>query len=74
MRPPEGSQEGTRLLRRAVTPGVRLIDTAEFCGPGVSERLIAEALHPYPDGLVIANLAASALGLADDEFQRLGSM
>jgi aryl-alcohol dehydrogenase-like predicted oxidoreductase len=53
---------------------VRLIDTAEFYGPGVSERLIAEALHPYPDGLVIANLAASALGLADDEFQRLGSM
>jgi aryl-alcohol dehydrogenase-like predicted oxidoreductase len=33
---------------------VRLVDTAEFYGPGTSERLIAEALHPYPDGLVIA--------------------
>jgi aryl-alcohol dehydrogenase-like predicted oxidoreductase len=33
---------------------VRLIDTAEFYGPGTSERLIAEALHPYPEGLVIA--------------------
>jgi pyridoxine 4-dehydrogenase len=33
---------------------VRLIDTAEFYGPGISEQLIAEALHPYPEGLVIA--------------------
>jgi pyridoxine 4-dehydrogenase len=40
--------------RRAVELGVRLIDTAEFYGPGTSERLIAEALWPYPDGLVIA--------------------
>jgi pyridoxine 4-dehydrogenase len=42
------------LLRRAVQLGVGLIDTAEFYGPGTSERLIAEALWPYPDGLVIA--------------------
>jgi pyridoxine 4-dehydrogenase len=54
MRITEDLEEGRRLLRRAVELGVNLIDTAEFYGPGVSERLIAEALHPYPDGLVIA--------------------
>ncbi len=43
-----------RVLRRAVELGVNLIDTADSYGPEVSERLIAEALHPYPDGLVIA--------------------
>jgi len=41
-------------LRRAVELGVNLIDTADSYGPGTSEELIAEALHPYPDGLVIA--------------------
>jgi pyridoxine 4-dehydrogenase len=43
-----------RLLRRVVELGVNLIDTADSYGPGVSESLIAEALHPYPEGLVIA--------------------
>jgi aryl-alcohol dehydrogenase-like predicted oxidoreductase len=43
-----------RLLRKAVDLGVNLIDTADSYGPEVSERLIAEALHPYPKGLVIA--------------------
>src|SRR5688500_11461332 len=42
------------LLRRVVERGVNLIDTADSYGPEVSENLIAEALHPYPDGLVIA--------------------
>src|SRR4029077_6586144 len=41
-------------LRRTVEPGVNLIDTADPYGPEVSELLIAEALHPYPPGLVIA--------------------
>ena len=41
-------------LRRAVELGVNLIDTADSYGPGTSEELIAEALHPYPAGLVIA--------------------
>ena len=48
---PEGAR---RVLRRAVELGVNLIDTADSYGPEVSERLIAEALHPYPDDLVIA--------------------
>jgi aryl-alcohol dehydrogenase-like predicted oxidoreductase len=46
-----------RVLRRAVELGVTLIDTADSYGPEVSERLIREALHPYPDDLVIATKA-----------------
>jgi pyridoxine 4-dehydrogenase len=42
------------MLRRAVELGVNFIDTADAYGPDVSETLIAEALHPYPDDLVIA--------------------
>ena len=42
------------LLRRAIDLGVDFIDTADSYGPGTSERLIAEALHPYPPGLLIA--------------------
>ncbi len=42
------------LLRRVVESGVNLIDTADSYGPEVSEHLIAETLHPYPDDLVIA--------------------
>jgi len=54
---PEDSGECRRVLRRAVELGVNLIDTADSYGPKVSERLIAEALHPYPDDLVIATKA-----------------
>ncbi len=46
-----------RLLRRAVELGVNFVDTADSYGPGTSERLIAEALHPYPAGVVIATKA-----------------
>jgi pyridoxine 4-dehydrogenase len=52
--PPEDKQEALAVLRRAVELGVNLIDTAESYGPYVSEELIAEALHPYPQDLVIA--------------------
>ena len=51
---PEDPEEARHVLRRAVELGVNLIDTADSYGPEVSERLIAEALHPYPDDLVIA--------------------
>ena len=51
---PPNRAEALRVLRRAVALGVGLIDTADNYGPEVSERLIAEALHPYPAGLVIA--------------------
>jgi aryl-alcohol dehydrogenase-like predicted oxidoreductase len=51
---PKDPTEARRVLRRALELGVNLIDTADSYGPEVSERLIAEALHPYPSGLVIA--------------------
>ena len=51
---PRDPAEARRVLRAAVDLGVNLIDTADSYGPDVSERLIAEALHPYPKGLVIA--------------------
>ena len=51
---PPDAETARRLLRRVVELGVRFIDTADSYGPEVSERLIAEALHPYPAGLVIA--------------------
>jgi pyridoxine 4-dehydrogenase len=52
--PPDDPEEAKRLLRRVLELGVNLIDTADSYGPEVSETLIAEALHPYPEGLVIA--------------------
>jgi pyridoxine 4-dehydrogenase len=48
------SQQAHRLLRRAIELGVNFIDTAHAYGPEVSERLIAEALHPYPQDLLVA--------------------
>ncbi|MCU1457938.1 MAG: hypothetical protein JWL73_2030 [Actinomycetia bacterium] len=51
---PPDHDEAIRVLRRAVELGVNFIDTADSYGPFVSERLIAEALHPYPEDLVIA--------------------
>jgi len=51
---PPDRAEAIRVLRRAVELGINFIDTADSYGPGVSEELIAEALHPYPAGLVIA--------------------
>src|SRR5439155_9027674 len=52
--PPRDHDEAIRVLKRAIELGVNLIDTAESYGPHVSEELIAEALHPYPKGVVIA--------------------
>ena len=52
--PPDDRAEAIRVLRRAVELGVNFIDTADSYGPHVAEEIIAEALHPYPDGLVIA--------------------
>ena len=51
--PPADHDEAVRVLRRAVELGVEFIDTADAYGPDVSEALIAEALSPYPEGLVI---------------------
>ncbi|WP_280478744.1 aldo/keto reductase [Nocardia asiatica] len=54
---PKDPQEAVRVLRRAVELGVNFIDTADSYGPFVSEKLIREALHPYPEDLVIATKA-----------------
>jgi len=54
---PADPDEAIRVLRRAVDLGVDFIDTADSYGPFVSEQLIRQALHPYPDGLVIATKA-----------------
>jgi pyridoxine 4-dehydrogenase len=55
--PPRDRQEALRVLRRAVELGVTFIDTADSYGPYISEELIHEALHPYPEELVIATKA-----------------
>ena len=52
--PPEDRAGAIAVLRRAVELGVSFIDTADSYGPGASEELIAEALHPYPEELVVA--------------------
>lgn len=52
--PPADKAAALATLRRAIMLGVNLIDTADSYGPGTSEELIAEALHPYPADLVIA--------------------
>ena len=52
--PPADHDEAIAVLRRAVELGVNLIDTADSYGPNVSEELIAEALYPYPEDLLIA--------------------
>ncbi|MGN6394994.1 MAG: aldo/keto reductase [Mucilaginibacter sp.] len=52
--PPKDEAEAIRVLQRAVELGVNFIDTADSYGPYISEELIAKALYPYPEGLVIA--------------------
>ncbi len=51
---PDDEEEARRVLHEAVSSGVDFIDTADSYGPAVSERLIGEALHPYPSDLVVA--------------------
>ncbi|WP_110886432.1 aldo/keto reductase [Deinococcus yavapaiensis] len=51
---PEDVEEARRTLRRVPELGINFVDTADSYGPGTSEELIAEALHPYPSGLVVA--------------------
>jgi aryl-alcohol dehydrogenase-like predicted oxidoreductase len=52
--PPKDRQAAIAVLRRAVELDVNFVDTADSYGPAISEELIAEALHPYPKGFVIA--------------------
>src|SRR5438094_4715329 len=52
--PPKDPAAAIAVLRRAVELGVNFIDTADSYGPNVSEAIIAEALYPYPEGVVVA--------------------
>ena len=52
--PPQDASQARALLRRVVGAGVNLLDTADCYGPGAAENMLAEALYPYPDDLVIA--------------------
>jgi aryl-alcohol dehydrogenase-like predicted oxidoreductase len=52
--PPDDKAAALATLRRAVELGVNFVDTADSYGPNVSEELIAEALYPYPTGVVVA--------------------
>jgi aryl-alcohol dehydrogenase-like predicted oxidoreductase len=52
--PPKNREEALKVLRRCLELGINFIDTADSYGPNVSEELIAEALYPYPESLVIA--------------------
>ncbi|MEU5090123.1 aldo/keto reductase [Streptomyces sp. NPDC021356] len=54
---PDDRDECVRVVRRAVELGVQLIDTADSYGPHVSEEIIREAIHPYPDDVLIATKA-----------------
>jgi pyridoxine 4-dehydrogenase len=63
---PADRENALAVLRRAVELGVNLIDTSDAYGPEVNELQIAEALHPYPDGLVIATKG----GLVRDQAAR----
>jgi len=57
--PPRDREEALLVLRAAVAAGVDHIDTAQYYGPGTVNRLIREALHPYPDGLAIVSKVAA---------------
>src|SRR5471030_351874 len=58
--PPKDRDAAIAVLRRAVEAGVDHIDTAQFYGPDVANQLIHEALHPYPDDLVLVSKVGAA--------------
>src|SRR5205814_7561305 len=64
--PPRDWDEAVGVARRAVELGVNFIDTADAYGPGLNEELLADALYPYPDGLVIATKAGQSRPSPDD--------
>jgi pyridoxine 4-dehydrogenase len=68
--PPADRDQALAVLRRAVEAGVDHIDTAQFYGPDVANELIHEALHPYPDGLVLVSKVGAK---RDDQGQWLAA-
>src|SRR5215470_2466029 len=60
--PPRDPDEAVRVLQEAVDAGVNHIDTSDFYGPHVTNQIIKQALHPYPDGLVIVTKLGARRG------------
>jgi aryl-alcohol dehydrogenase-like predicted oxidoreductase len=60
--PPRDRDEAVRVLREAVAAGVNHIDTSDYYGPHVTNQIIKEALHPYPEGLVIVTKVGARRG------------
>src|SRR5271163_2441902 len=60
--PPRDPGEAVRVLREAVEAQVNHIDTSDFYGPHVTNQIIKQALHPYPDGLVIVTKVGARRG------------
>ena len=60
--PPRDTGEAVRVLREAVGAGVNHIDTSDFYGPHVTNQIIRQALHPYPDGLIIVTKVGARRG------------
>jgi pyridoxine 4-dehydrogenase len=60
--PPRDPEEALRVLREAFDAGVNHIDTSDFYGPHVTNQIIKQALHPYPDGLVIVTKVGARRG------------
>jgi pyridoxine 4-dehydrogenase len=59
---PKNRPEALQILKRAIDLGVNYIDTADYYGPGVTNRLIAESLFPYPSGLIIGTKVGAKRG------------
>src|SRR5258708_7414449 len=60
--PPRDTGEAVRVLREAVEVGVNHIDTSDFYGPHVTNQIVKQALHPYPDGLIIVTKVGARRG------------
>ena len=60
--PPRDIDAAVAVLREAVASGVNHIDTSDFYGPHVTNQIIKQALHPYPDGLVICHQGGRSPG------------
>src|SRR5262249_43236316 len=60
--PPRDPRAAIAVLREAITYGVNHIDTSDFYGPHVTNQIIKQALHPYPDGLVIVTKLGARRG------------
>ena len=60
--PPRDMDAAVAVLREAVASGVNHIDTSDFYGPHVTNQIIKQALHPYPDGLVIVTKVGARRG------------